>query len=62
MFAEGALNSLSQFRRRGCVEPADGFDRDQLLFECPRELGRGGDPLQKRFASLRWERSIGEGG
>ena len=61
-FAGGALDPFVQLGRRGRVEPADGFDRDELLFERPRELGRGEDLPEQRIAALRWERSIGKGG
>ena len=52
-FAAGALNPFVQLGRRGRVESADGFDRDELLLECPHELGRVRHSPQQTFAALR---------
>ena len=60
-FARGALDPFVQLGGRGRLESADGFERDELLSERPRELGRGGYPLEQPFAALRWERSISQG-
>jgi hypothetical protein len=61
-FADDPLDPFPQLDGCGCIEPADGFDGDQLLRERPRELGRGRHPPQQHFAALRWKRSVGKGG
>ncbi len=61
-FEDGALDSFAQPDGYRCVEPPEGFDSDQLLFERPRERGRGRHPPQQRFGALRWKRSVGKGG
>jgi hypothetical protein len=61
-FADDPLDPFPQLDGCRCIEPPDGFDRDQLLRERPSELGRGRHPPQQRFATLRWKRSVGKGG
>jgi hypothetical protein len=38
-FADSALDPFVQLDGCGRVDPADGVDRDDLLFECPGERG-----------------------